>query len=126
MSSVSRLATTLVMTSVVAIAAGCSLAPKNFKGINEAEPLVRARAIPLGRGLPEKKVIPGLISSLDDHDPVVRMAASEELKSRSGQDFGFVPYAEPQERAPAVSKWRSWWSDRQASIGNFRKGRRRD
>lgn len=106
-------------------ASGCSLAPKGFRGIRKPEPLVRARAIPLGRNKPDDKVVPSLISSLDDKDAVVRMTASEELKKRSGQDFGFVPYAEPDERAPAVSRWKSWWAARQASLANLRPRRNR-
>lgn len=108
-----------------ALASGCSLAPKGFKGIKKPEPLVRARAIPLGRKLPEHKVVPGLLNSLDDRDAVVRLAASEELKSRSGQDFGYVPYAEPEDRAPAASRWRAWWAARQANLMDLRPNRRR-
>ena len=73
------------------LASGCSLAPKSFKGIRNAAPLFRARAIPLGRGLPDAVVIPSLIQSLDDDDQVVRLTAFTELKKRTGQDFGFVP-----------------------------------
>jgi hypothetical protein len=106
---------------------GCSLAPKSFKAIRKPEPLVRARAIPLGRNLPEQKVVPGLIASLDDRDQVVRMAASEELKKRSGKDFGYVPYAEPEERAPAVSRWKAWWAGQPGSFAMLRRSRvRRD
>jgi hypothetical protein len=109
----------------LACVSGCSLAPKGFGGIKKPEPLVRARAIPLGRNKSDEKVVPSLITSLDDKDAVVRMTASEELKKRSGQDFGYVPYAEPEERAPAVSKWNAWWAARQASLANLRPRRMR-
>jgi hypothetical protein len=93
----------------LAILPGCSLAPKSFKGIKNPAPLFRARAIPLGRGLPDRVVVPSLLRSLDDHDQVVRLAAFSELKKRTGQDFGYVPYAEPAERAQAVARWKDWW-----------------
>ncbi len=93
----------------LAILPGCSLAPKSFKGIKNPAPLFRARAIPLGRGLPDRVVIPSLLRSLDDKDQVVRLAAFSELKKRTGQDFGYVPYAEPAERAAAVARWNAWW-----------------
>ena len=109
---------------VLAPSSGCSLAPKSFKGIDKPEPLVRARAIPMGRNLPDQKVVPQLLNSLDDRDQVVRMAAYEELKKRSGQDFGFVPYAEAEDRQPAVSRWRSWWSTRQVGLPQIRPKRR--
>lgn len=111
----------LLATGLAALLlSGCSLAPKSFQGIRKPEPLVRARAIPLGRNLPEQKVVPGLIASLDDRDQVVRMAASEELKKRSGKDFGFVPYAEAEDRAPAVSRWQSWWDSHAKTLGKLR------
>lgn len=98
------------MMVLALLTSGCSLAPKSFKGIRNAAPLFRARAIPLGRGLPDAVVIPSLIQSLDDNDQVVRLTAFTELKKRTGQDFGFVPYAEPRERAAAVLRWRAWWN----------------
>ena len=39
--------------------------------------------------------VPALIGRLEDADPVVRLAAHEELRRRTGRDFGFVPWAEP-------------------------------
>lgn len=112
---------------ILALMPGCSLAPKSFKGIRNPAPLVRARAIPLGRGLPDNTVVPSLLRSLDDDDQVVRLAAFSELKKRSGQDFGYVPYAEPAERAPAVARWRAWWAARQpvSTAGLHRKRRMR-
>ncbi|MDB5352198.1 MAG: hypothetical protein JWN86_3445 [Planctomycetota bacterium] len=95
--------------TLLAIMPGCSLAPKNFKAIKNPAPLVRARAISMGRHLPDPAVVPSLLRSLDDKDQVVRLAAFAELKKRSGQDFGYIPYAEPNERAPAVAMWKSWW-----------------
>ncbi len=122
----SQCSTPLLATGLAALLlSGCSLAPKSFKGIRKPEPLVRARAIPLGRRLPEEKVVPGLIASLDDRDQVVRMAASEELKKRSGKDFGFVPYAEAEDRAPAVSRWQSWWNSQAKTVGKLRPRRLR-
>ena len=124
-----RSSTLFVLIAAVGLATvalpGCSLAPKSFKAIRKPEPLVRARAIPLGRKLPEQKVVPGLIASLDDRDQVVRMTASEELKKRSGKDFGFIPYAEPEDRAPAVSRWRAWWDAKQKGFENLRPRRAR-
>lgn len=125
MSSRARYPLLFALIAASCTASGCSLAPKGFKGIKKPEPLVRARAIPLGRNLPEQKVIPELLDSLNDRDAVVRLAASEELKSRSGQDFGFVPYAEEEERAPAASRWRAWWAERQSKLASFRPKRRR-
>src|SRR5207245_4594343 len=43
-----------------------------------------------------------------DEDPVVRLAANEELRQRTGRDFGYVPWATAEERAAAIARWRSW------------------
>ncbi len=114
-----------LLAAALAVTSGCSLAPKSFKGINKPEPLVRARAIPMGRNLPDQKVVPQLLNSLDDRDQVVRMAAFEELKKRSGQDFGFVPYAEAEDRKPAVSRWRAWWGSNQLRLPRLTRRERR-
>jgi hypothetical protein len=79
-------------------------------------PFVRARAVGLGEQLPEWQVIPALLDRLNDHDAVVRLSAHEELRKRTGQDFGYVPWADAAERAPAVARWRSWWNNRKAPL----------
>lgn len=87
---------------------GCGFAPHTFRKIQHPAPLVRARSVGLGDREPDSQVVPALIGRLDDEDPVVRMAANEELRQRTGQDFGYVAWASPEERAQAVSRWRTW------------------
>lgn len=87
---------------------GCGLAPHSFRKIKHPAPLVRARSVGLGDREPDSQVVPALIGRLDDEDPVVRMAAHEELRQRTGQDFGYVAWSSPEERAQAVSRWRTW------------------
>ena len=60
-----------------------------------------------GRAPADSQVIPALIERLADADPVVRLAAHEELRKRTGRDFGYVPWASPEERAGAIGRWRS-------------------
>ena len=99
-----------------AMGLGCSFAPKSFKGLNTPAPITRARAIGLGDRLPESKVIPPMLDRLHDVDPVVRLSAHEELRRRTGRDFGYVPWSDSNERARAESRWRSWWDARQAGL----------
>ena len=63
------------------------------QGLTDPAPIVRARSVGLGDDLPEGQVVPALIDRLDDPDPVVRLAAYEELQQGHGPDFGFVPWA---------------------------------
>jgi hypothetical protein len=84
--------------------------------MTQTAPIRRARAVELSQGLPDGKVVPALLNHLDDTDPVVRLTAHEELKRRSGKDFGYVPWADRSERVSAMARWRAWWSARQAAL----------
>jgi hypothetical protein len=77
-------------------------------------PLVRARAIGSEDRRPNSQVVPALLGRLEDPDPVVRLAAHEELRRRTGRDFGFVPWAGAEERSGAVARWRGWLRGRGA------------
>lgn len=111
-----RFATALIAVS----ATGCSLAPKSFRDVVQDAPLVRARSIGMSRGLPDAQVIPVLVDRLEDPDPVVRLKAADELKQRTGQDFGYVSWAEPAERAAGVAKWRAWLNENQTKLAGSR------
>ena len=52
--------------------------------------------------------MPALVGRSRDTDPVVRLAAHEELRKRTGRDFGYVPWASPEERAGAIERWRAF------------------
>jgi hypothetical protein len=94
-------------------------------------PIVRARAAGLNGTEPDSVAVPTLIQRLEDSDPVVRLAAHESLKERTGQDFGYIPWADDQERAPAVARWKSWWGTKRGDayklqlddLGNRRRKR---
>jgi hypothetical protein len=94
---------------------GCAQGPHRFGRIQHPAPLVRARAVGLGRRQPDSQVIPALVGRLGDTDPVVRLAAHEELRRRTGQDFGYVPWASPEERSSAIDRWRAWLGEGRGS-----------
>ena len=85
---------------------GCGLGPRNFRKITHPAPLVRARAMSLGYGQPDSVVLPALLGRLNDSDVVVRLAAHEELKQRTGRDFGYLPWGSTEERSKAIGRWR--------------------
>ncbi|APW62904.1 hypothetical protein BSF38_04460 [Paludisphaera borealis] len=97
---------------ILGISSGCGLGPRNFRKIQHPAPLVRARALSLGDQRSSSQVVPALVARLNDADPVVRLAAHEELKKRTGQDFGYVPWAEEPERQAAVARWKDWLGGR--------------
>lgn len=108
----------LPMLFALALCAGCRSAarPKSFRAsdLTNPAPLIRARAVTMGDRLPEREVVPVLIDHLDDPDPVVRLTAHEELRRRTGQDFGYHPWDDRAERGQAISRWRAWWSNHAA------------
>lgn len=87
---------------------GCGLTPHAFRRLHPSPATERAQAVGSGPRQADPQVVPALVGRLEDDDPVVRMAAGEELRKRTGQDFGFVAWASPEERAAAVARWRSW------------------
>jgi hypothetical protein len=108
---------TIVLAAVMAPSWGCAHGPSRFEKITSAAPLVRARAVGLSRQKPDSEALPALLSRLDDSDPVVRLAAHEELRKRTGQDFGYLPWASPEERSTAVQQWRTWVAQAPANKG---------
>ena len=42
-------------------------------------------------------------------DVSVRVTSVRSLRDMTGQDFGFVAYADEPERREAVAKWRAWY-----------------
>ncbi len=56
----------------------------------------------------DRRVVPALIATLEDPEAIVRDEAHEALREITGQDFGFDPYGDPQERAAAAGRWREW------------------
>jgi HEAT repeats len=113
----SRWIGTIVLLAVLAPSWGCAHGPRSFEKIASTAPLVRARAVGLSGQKPDAEALPALLARLDDSDPVVRLAAHEELRKRTGQDFGYLPWASPEERSTAVGRWRAWVSQAPAGKG---------
>ncbi len=97
-----------LIVGAVASCWGCGLVPRHFPKMKDPAPVVRARAIGRDDRQPNVHVVPALVGRLEDGDPVVRLAAHEELRRRTGRDFGFVPWGSPEDRAAAIKRWRDW------------------
>jgi hypothetical protein len=96
------------MIVVVTPCCGCGMVSRNFPKMQNPAPVVRARAIALDDSRLNARELPVLIGRLEDADPVVRLTAHEDLRRRTGRDFGFVPWGSPEDRGAAVGRWRSW------------------
>ena len=111
-----RVILAIALMPAIAVGAGCSLAPKSFRDMVHTSPIVRARAVGLGDQQTAAVSVPAMIDRLDDSDCVVRMAANDGLKTRTGKDFGFVPWGGAEERAAASSRWKAWWGSQKQSV----------
>ncbi len=108
--------TALALLLTAAALPGCKVGPRDFRSLANAAPHVRSRAATMGDGLPESVAVPALIDRLHDPDEVVQLSANAALKHRTGQDFGFKPWAPAAEREESVKRWESWWRGRQAGM----------
>jgi hypothetical protein len=98
----------VVLAAAVTPSWGCAHGPRRFGKIEHPAPFVRARAVGVARREPDSRAVPALVGRLADEDPVVRLAAHEELRRRTGRDFGYLPWASPEERSTAIDRWRAW------------------
>jgi hypothetical protein len=105
---IGRIVARIAFVFALAWSWGCAHGLSKYRKMQQAAPLMRARSIGLATRKPDPQVLPGLVSQLDDGDPVVRLAAHEELRRRTGRDFGFVPWASSEERSGAVERWQAW------------------
>jgi hypothetical protein len=94
--------------AATAYVCGCAHGPRDGRKIRTATPLARARAVGRANGQSDSGVMRTLVTRLGDVDPVVRLAAHEELRRRTGCDFGYVPWASDEERAVPMERWRAW------------------
>jgi hypothetical protein len=107
-----RLVACLAVIVAGSASSGCGLGPRNFRKITHPAPLMRARAMSLGYNQPETVVLAALVGRLNDSDPVVRLAAHEELKKRTRRDLGYKAWDNPEDRASAISRWHAWLTKR--------------
>jgi hypothetical protein len=104
----------IAVATALAWQSGCAHGPRRFSKIDSVAPLDRARAVGLAAREPDSKALPALVGRLGDSDPVVRLAAHEELRKRTGQDFGYLPWASAEERSDAIERWQAWLRSGQA------------
>jgi hypothetical protein len=101
--------------AATAYVCGCAHGPRDVRKVRTTTPLARARAVGRAKAHPDSEVMRTLVGRLADTDPVVRLAAHEELRRRTGCDFGYVPWASDEERALPMQHWRAWLEQGSAS-----------
>jgi hypothetical protein len=86
---------------------GCARPPKGF---TSPEPAARIAAITEADAKSDRSAIPHLIESLQNDDPVVRMAAIRTLQDMTGQTLGYQYWAGETERIAATRRWEQWYA----------------
>jgi hypothetical protein len=61
----------------------------------------------------DRSALPGLIDSLNDDDPAVRMFAIVTLEKFSRDRFGYEYYLDEEQRKPSIARWREWLKQQQ-------------
>ena len=59
----------------------------------------------------DQSVIPILVDDLCSDDPAIRLYAINGLRRLTGEDFGYVSYADETVRKPAVTRWKAYVAD---------------
>jgi hypothetical protein len=90
-----------------ALVGGCD-APPIKPVLTDPDPSIKIPAIELAVQKNDRSAIPVLIKSLESDDPAIRFYANDALLKLTGQDFGFLYYADDEVRRPAVKRWQAW------------------
>lgn len=120
-----RLAGLLALGTVLG---GCSSPPRPLRPAEDLaspNPSVRAQAAGEVARRGELEHLPAVIELLDDDDATVRLMAGRTLRTLTGHDTGYRPYASPDELRAQVALWRAWWAAQPpAPAGRAGQGRR--
>jgi hypothetical protein len=85
--------------------------------------LTRRAVARIIRDIGHPSAIPIAIDLLMDEDNFVRETAAEGLRSITGIDLGYQPYASHESRYKAQQRWRQWWEEYSAPDDRGRVGR---
>ena len=61
----------------------------------------------------DRSALPGMVDSLNDDDPAVRLFAIAALEKFSGDRFGYEYYLDEEQRKPSIARWREWLKQQQ-------------
>ena len=107
-----RVAFTIVVIASSAAAGGAGAGgcyePTGPRTVASEDLNIKIPAIRAAGARKDLSAAPELVRDLESDDPALRMYAIRGLREMSGQDFGYVYYADVEKRRPAVTKWRQW------------------
>ena len=83
--------------------------PDLLRQLESVSALARMQAVASLTRFGDKRLVPHLIKALRDPEKVVRDRAIQGLRKLTGEGFGFLADASPQNREEAVQLWERWW-----------------
>jgi len=102
-----RLAAAMLL-GLAASLAGCGGIPRAQRVVTNPDPTAKIPAIKASVQTNDTAVVRQLIKDLESDDPAVRFYAIGGLQRLTGQTFGYQYYADEQNRAAAVQRWKAW------------------
>lgn len=76
--------------------------------VSDPDPAVKIPAIKASVAARDTSAVAQLVKDLDSDDAAVRFYAIQGLQRLTGQTFGYLYYADDEQRRPAVEKWQAW------------------
>ncbi len=89
--------------------------------LGDKESIVRKTAVLSLGELRDRKAIIPLINLLDDKNGDVREVAVYTLRILTGQNFGYDPKFEIEERKTGIEKWNKWWGTNRLAFTIYKK-----
>jgi hypothetical protein len=81
--------------------------------ITSSDPDCLIPAIKAGVAAQDRKIIPYLVDNLQSDDSAVRFYSIDGLERLTGKDFGYVFYADEDDRKGAYQRWKKWLAQQQ-------------
>jgi HEAT repeat protein len=97
----------IILLYAVAALAGCH-EPTGPRTVQSRDLDVKIPAIKRAGETKDQAAVKQLVADLDSDDAAVRLFAIKGLEDITGETFGYVYYADFEQRRPAVQKWREW------------------
>ena len=100
--------------AVSAGAGGCN-EPTGPRTVANEDLTVKVPAIKEAGRTKDLAAAPQLVKDLESDDAALRLYAIKGLRQMAGKEFGYVYYADVEQRRPAVMKWRQWLQEQGAA-----------
>jgi hypothetical protein len=95
----------IIAAVAAASAAGCGHGPRS---VSDPDPAEKIPAIEVAVQKHDRRAIPQLVKDLSNDDSAIRFYAIDGLRALTGEDFGYLYYADPDARKLAVARWEQW------------------